>query len=165
MSAAASTFLEFSGRVGFALSMKTLICLLSCFALAACGSSKNETQREVKTATGPNPIETIYEIRDSDTNEKVGMIFTRDHGNKKLISWVHNAKGTRCGYITPDNRAFMYRKVMGKREDKAESIGADTMSANARRIIGYGRPVDLQKIDFDTWTRQENDAAGGSSKS
>lgn len=149
--------------------MKTLICLLSCFALTACGSSKNETQSEDKTAIGPNPIQSILEIRDSDTNEKVGMIFTRNHGinvgDQKLISWVHNANGTRCGYITPDNSAFMYRKVMGRREDKAESIGADTMSANARRIIGYGRPVDLHKIDFDTWARPKNEAVGGSSKS
>ena len=148
--------------------MKTLICLLSCFALAACGSSKNETQTEDKTDTGPNPIQSILEIRDSDTNEKVGMIFTRDHGttkgSEKLIAWVHNAKGTRCGYITPDNLGFMYRKVMGKREDKAVSIGGDTMSANARRIIGYGRPVKLEKIDFDTWARQKYDAAGGSSQ-
>jgi hypothetical protein len=145
--------------------MKTLICLLSCFALAACGSSKNETQEESKADTGPNPIQSILEIRDSDTKVKVGMIYTRDHGDSKLISWVHNAKGTRCGYVTADNRAFMYRTVMGKREDKAVSIGADTLSANARRIIGYARPVDLEKIDFDTWTRQKSDAAGGKPKS
>lgn len=146
--------------------MKTMICLLSCFALAACGSSKNKTHDDHKTdtgpnSTGPNPIETIYEIRDSDTKDKVGMIFVRDHGDGKLISWVHNLKGTRCGYVTADNSAFMYRKVMGKREDKPESIGADTLSANARRIISYGRPVDLNEIDFDTWSRQAHKAAGG----
>jgi hypothetical protein len=142
--------------------MKTLICLLSCFALAACGSSRNETQTEDKVATGPNPIQTVYEIRDSDTKARVGMIFVRDHGDSKLISWVHNAKGTRCGYVTADNRGFMYRTVMGKREEKAESIGEDRLAANARRIIAYGRPVDLEEIDFDTWARQANDAVGGS---
>ena len=139
--------------------MKTIACLLTVFSLIACGGgSRQKDDSDMSGASANNgdmeAIRTVIEIRDDETRAQVGTIFQRDHGNGRLVYWVHDMSGTRQGYITDSNDAFKYHYVMGKRDGPATALGADTMAANARRIIGYGRPVKLEEIGFEAWVEK-----------
>ena len=145
--------------------MKSLVFSLACILLVACGSSKKSTQDsqpataqqaagrsgEADVALGNAPLRSIHEIREKDGGKKIGMVYRRDHGNGRLIYWVYDASGSRRVFITEDNRAFAYEYALGKRTDKTVSLGSDTVTASARRIIGSDRAVTLVEIDIDTW--------------
>ena len=125
---------------------------------AACGSSSKKSDAKTagaSTATSDDSfLVAVYEIREKDGGQQVGTVYKRNHRNGRLIYWVHDAKGTRRGYITMDNRAFAYEYLAGERSDRAYPVGEDTITANARMVIGYGRAVVLEEIDLDTWARK-----------
>jgi len=138
--------------------MKSLVFSLACFLVVACGSSKKgsedmeaSTSTEARPDGGLAPLQAIYEIRERDGDAKVGMVYKRDHDAGRSIYWVYDARGNRRGFVTEENRGYSYDWTMGKRSDKAEFIGSDTLNALARRIIGHARAVRLREIDIEAW--------------
>ena len=138
--------------------MKSVVFSLACLMVVACGSSKggkkqahSSSSKELAAQSAGAPLQAIYEIREVDGNAKVGTVYKRDHGEGRSIYWVYDAKGSRRGFVTPDNRAFAYEYVLGKRSDKAVFIGSDTITASARKVLGHERSVNLVEIDIETW--------------
>jgi hypothetical protein len=139
--------------------MKSLVFSLACISLVACGGpTKGTTEPQTDMASrsgevesGAAPLQSIHEIRETDSGLKVGMVYQRDHGKGRSIYWVYDREGNRRGFITADNRAFAYEYVLGKRTDKTVSLGSDTISTSARKIIGSDRAIKLVEIDIGTW--------------
>ncbi|MHC4847500.1 MAG: hypothetical protein ACYTEG_03500 [Planctomycetota bacterium] len=141
--------------------MKSLVFSLACLLVVACGGTKKNTKQadmpaSAEAASAAAPLQAIYEIREQDGDRKVGMVYKRDHGEGRSIFWVYDSKGTRRGFVTPENRAFAYEYVLDKRSDKAIFIGADTISASSRKVLGHDRAVKLVEIDIATWAESDD---------
>ena len=138
--------------------MRGLVFPLALLLIAACGSSsKKSDAKSAGAATAPGDDSLLmagYEIREKDGGAQVGTVYKRDHGHGRVLYWVNDSKGKRRGYVTTNNRAFAYEYAMGERSKKAYFIGADTITASARKVIGHSKPVLLKQIDLDTWVRQ-----------
>ena len=149
--------------------MKSLVFSLACLAVVACGTSKNNKDhdadlaraREVGVVQGKAPLQAIYEIRELDGDRKVGMVYKRDHGGGRSIFWIYDAKGHRRGFVTLENRAYAYRISLGRRSEEAYFIGADTITASSRKVLGHDRAVQLVPISIEKWAEQKYKAAGG----
>ncbi|MEM8883403.1 MAG: hypothetical protein AAGD14_05010 [Planctomycetota bacterium] len=120
-----------------------------------------EAQASGASANGKAVLRRLDEIVEIETGNKVGMVYTRDHGNGRMVSWVYDAKGGRRGYITADNRGFAYEYVAGKRTAEAYFVASDVPAALARRIIGSTRAVKLNSLDIRKWAEQGYVEKGG----
>jgi len=138
--------------------MRRLVFPLALLLIAACGSSSKHS--DAKTGGSPTAaadgslLVAVYEMHEQDGGALVGTVYKRDHGDGRMLFWVHDLRGTRRGYVTMNNRAYAYEYALGKRSDNAYFIGADTISASSRKVIGHNRAIRLEQIDLDTWARK-----------
>ena len=141
--------------------MRSLVFPLVLLLVAACGSSSKKGDGASPGGGTDSILLAVFEIREQDGGKLVGTIYKRDHRNGRVVYWVDDSKDTRRGYITADNRAYAYTFTMGRRSDKAEFIGDDTRTANARRVIGHDRAVTLVELTPQAWAEKKVKEAGG----
>jgi|GEM_PF-6233741 len=123
--------------------------LLATLLLAAACSRPQKSEVPARIAPRFGHIVSIRQVVDKKTRERLGFIEEFRYDSGQVLFWVRTADRTeRMGYITPANQAFKYVWRVGQRDEEAEFIGADTLSSNARRILGYDRPVALEPISL-----------------
>jgi hypothetical protein len=93
-------------------------------------------------------VESIYQVLDKKSRERVGFVDKTSYDSGRLIYWVYGPdRKEKLGYVLPNNSAYRFVWHAGYRDPEAQSIGADKMSFNVRRILDYDKVVDLEPID------------------
>jgi len=131
--------------------------LLAVLALAACKSTDQEPRAKTPGPAAPRfgRITAIWEVVDKAERSRVGFVETWRYDDGRSIYWVRGPRREiKHGYILGNNAAYKYVWYAGQRTEEAEAIGADTISANARRILGYDRPVELQETSLEALLRE-----------
>ena len=151
--------------------MSRIAMLLPLLIAVACSSNKKDdglTEAEMASSKSKESgtlsqavLRRLDEIVEVESGDKVGMVYTRDHGNGRMVSWVYDAQGRRRGYITADNRGFAYENLAGQRSEEAQFIASDTPAALSRRIIGSTRAVKLNQLDIRKWAERGYVDKGG----
>jgi len=127
---------------------KPLLIAILLFAAACSRPPKAEVPASIAPRFGH--IISIHQVVDKKTRKRLGFIEEFRYDTGQVLFWVRNVDRTeRMGYITPANRAYKYVWRVGQRDEQAEFIGADTISSNARRILGYDQPVALEPITLE----------------
>lgn len=147
--------------------MTRTFALLLVAALAACGSTGRKEKAESQKEWSPKfeRAKALYEVRDEKSGARVGFVEKTTYDDGRVFYWVTDADRTvKRGYMTPNNRGYRYDWVAGVRSENAEFIGADTFQANARKILGYGRPVTLNEIAWEDLLKEFEAPAGGGKK-
>lgn len=132
--------------------MTRTFALLLVAALAACGSSGSRDKAQSQKDWSPKfeRAKALYEVRDEATGTRVGFVEKTTYDDGSVVYWVTDVdRSVRHGYMTQNNRGYRYDWVAGVRSTDAEFIGADTFQANARKILGYGRPVTLHEVAWE----------------
>ena len=140
--------------------MRNLLLAAIVFIAGAC--TTGGTRSQAKVAEGPSSVGprfgrvvTLYEVLDQDTRERVGYVELTRYDNGQNIYWVRDTdRREKLGYILTNNKGYRYVWHVGKRAAEPEFIGADTISANARRILRHGRPVELQEKSLRELARE-----------
>lgn len=140
--------------------MKKLLLAAIVFVAGACttGGTRHQQQTdEPPSSISPKfgRIVTLYEVLDQDTRERVGYVELTRYDSGQDIYWVRdkNRRDAKLGYILTNNMGYRYVSHAGRRSPNPEFIGADTISANARRILGYDHPVELQETSLEALAR------------
>jgi hypothetical protein len=141
--------------------MRNLLLAAIVFITGAC-TTGGGTRTESKVAEPPSKvgprfgrIVTLYEVLDQDTQQRVGFVEFTSYDNGQDIYWVRDkARKEKLGYILTNNQGYRYDWNAGQRARKPEFIGADTISANTRLILRYGRPVELRETSLRTLARE-----------
>lgn len=120
--------------------------------LAGCNHTKDQDAETPRPGVKFGRIVALYDIIDRQTLELVGYLEKYRYHTGDEIYWVKPIdREMNLGYITADNRAFKYVTHAGQRAPKAEFIGADRISTNARRISGHDRPVKIVEISLQDY--------------
>ncbi len=89
----------------------------------------------------------LHQVLDKRTRERIGFVETMKYDNGQSLMWIKDKERVlKLGYITPSNQGYRYTWHAGKRSDKPEFIGADTVTFNARKILSYDSPAELAPI-------------------
>jgi hypothetical protein len=121
------------------------------------GTRTKSKVAETPSTAGPRfgRIVAIYEALDQDTRERVGYVELTRYDNGQDIYWVRGKdRSEKLGYILTNNKGYRYVWHAGQRAQDPEFIGADTISANTRRILRHGRPVELQETSLRALARE-----------
>jgi len=131
--------------------MKNLL-LPALLILAAACSKKPQQVKELPSATTPRLglVETVYQVLDQKTRERLGYVDRTKYDTGHVIYWVLGSdRGEKLGYVLPNNRAYKYVWEVGVRRPEPEFLGADVMSYQVRRILGYDKTVVLEEIEME----------------
>ncbi|MHC4134008.1 MAG: hypothetical protein ACYTDU_12080 [Planctomycetota bacterium] len=129
--------------------MKSLF-LLAALALAVGCSGSKKARMSDPHQPEFQQIKSYYEILDDDTGQRVGFVEKTQYDSGRVLYWVTDPKRElKYGYFLPNGSAYRFEWVGGQRAEKPKSLGADVYSANARRILGYARPVRLEVISLE----------------
>ena len=131
--------------------MKSLILPVALLLLAACSSSK---KAETTVAAAPDVqvgrVDRLWQVLDGETRERIGFVEKTVYDKGLMLYLVRGPdRGTSLGYIQPNNVAYRYVWIGGKRSQEHENLGADTITAGARRILGYDRPVVMEESSLE----------------
>jgi hypothetical protein len=131
--------------------MKSLILPVAVLLLAACSSSrKAETAAPAAPDVQLGRVDRLWQVLDGDTRQRVGFVEKTVYDQGLMLYLVRGPdRGPSLGYIQPNNVAYRYVWIGGKRSQEHENLGADTITAGARRILGYDRPVTLDESSLD----------------
>jgi hypothetical protein len=142
--------------------MTRTFALLLVAALAACSSTGAPKAQSGKDWSPKFGAKALYEMRDQATGTRVGFVEKATYDDGGVVYWVTDVeRKVKYGYMTPNNRGYRYDWVAGVRSETPEFIGADTFQANARKILGYDRPVTLQEIAWEDLLKEYETPAGG----
>ena len=93
-------------------------------------------------------VESIHQVLDQKSRERVGFVDKTSYDSGRIIYWVYGPDRTeKMGYVLPNNSAYRFVWHGEHRDPEAHPVGADVMSFNVRRILDYGKVVDLVPID------------------
>jgi len=128
--------------------MDRILLLFAAAALAACagqGRDRAETAPGVEAGRpelGRNTA--IYEVVDERSRARLAFVERTEYDSGRVVLWVRDLPRRRSlGYIDSNGRGYRFRWVNGRREQEPESLGADLVAFNVRRILGYERAVEL----------------------
>lgn len=127
--------------------MKSLLLTAALALVAACNrpaKTPDDARMSAQSTAETGLLDAVYEIRDKDSGKRVGLLKKRRYADSRIVYWVEDLEGERRGYILENNRAYAYDWHVGRRTEEARFIGADTISAGARRVLGYDQPVTLE---------------------
>jgi hypothetical protein len=148
--------------------MTRTFALLLIAAAAACSSSGSKgraQQSQTDWAPKFERAKALFEVRDEKGGARVGFVEKTTYDDGSVVYWVTDVdRKVRHGYMTANNRGYRYDWVAGVRSESAEFIGADTFQANARKILGYGRPVVLNEIAWEDLLKEYQAPADGGKK-
>jgi len=119
--------------------------------LAACSSSR---KAETAVAAAPDVqvgrVERLWQVLDKETRERVGFVEKTVYDKGATLYIVRGPdRGRSLGYVLPNNVAYRYVYIGGKRTDEHENLGADTITAGTRRVLGYDQPVQLEESSLE----------------
>lgn len=121
--------------------------LIALLALAACKTTEHQAKTTSPTTPRVGRVSERWEVVDKADGTRVGFVEKTVYDDGRWFYWVVDKDDfdVKYGYILGNNSAYKYPMHAGRRASEAESIGADTISSNARRILGYERPVELRR--------------------
>ena len=131
--------------------MKSSILVVALLLAAGCKSSKKaETASTPAADVQLGRIEKIYQVLDKETRQRVGFLEKTRYDKGAVLYMVRGTdRGVSKGYVLPNNVAFRYVFIDGRRTQGHDNLGADTINANARKILGYDRPVELEQTSIE----------------
>lgn len=139
--------------------MRNPLLFVTLLLVAACKQPTKAEQPDSRTAPTVGRVESVWEVLDKDTRERVGFVERYRYDDGRMIYWVKStSRRVKRGYITPNNNAYQYVWIAGQRTEKTRYLGADTIVANSRRILGHDRPVVLEKTSLDALLAELNPA-------
>jgi hypothetical protein len=129
---------------------------LHLIALVALAAACRQPEKAERPAGGPvaptfGRVEALWEVRDKESGERLGFVERYRYDDGRMIYWVNSAdRETKHGYITANNNAYRYVWIAGRRTEQVEFLGADTVVAGSRRVLGYARPVRLEETSLES---------------
>ena len=93
-------------------------------------------------------VESVYEVLDKESRQRLGLVAKHRYRDPRVIYWVTDTSGENRGYVLANNQAYKYDWHAGQRATSARFVGADTITAGSRRVLGYGRPVTLEETSL-----------------
>ncbi len=126
--------------------MKALLLPALLVLVAACSQPRKPAPDKAAMPAGATAaeVEAVYEVRDKASQACVGLVRKRIHGDGQVVFWVNDNHGETRGFILENNRAYKYEWTVGRRSRDPVFIGADTISAGARQVLGYEHPVTME---------------------
>ncbi len=126
--------------------MKAIVLPALLVLAAACSQPRKPAPEKAAMPTGTTAaeVEAVYEVRDKSSQARIGLVRKRIHGDGQVVFWVNDNNGETRGFILENNRAYKYEWTVGRRSTDPVFIGADTITAGARKVLDYERPVMLE---------------------
>ena len=119
--------------------------------LAACSSSR---KAETAVAAAPDVqlgrVDRLWQVLDAKSRERIGFVEKTVYDKGLMLYLVRGPeRGASLGYVQPNNVAYRYVWIGGQRSQEHENLGADTITAGARKILVYDRPVVLEETSLE----------------
>jgi len=106
-------------------------------------------------------VATVWAVNDKADGSRIGYVEETRYDNGAILYMVRGPdRRTGRGYILPNNVAYRYTYIDGKRSSEHEKLGAQTFASGARQILGYDRPVTLERLSDEQIAAEAR--AGGS---